>query len=62
VEGTESKLEKTAEGVIESVSVDMIQKPDKAEPETLDENQRIELLQQLKDLQRQLTEVQGDGL
>ncbi len=60
VEGTESKLEKIAEGVSESIRVDIIQKPDNAGPEPLDDNKRIELLQQLKDLQRQLNELQGE--
>ena len=60
VEGTESKLEKNVEAASESISVDMIQKPDSGESEAMDENQRIELLQQLKGLQHQLTEVQGE--
>ena len=60
VEGTESSMEKNAESAIENVSVDSIQKTDDTEAEILDDNKRNELLQQLKDFQRQLNELQGE--
>jgi type VI secretion system protein VasG len=63
VEGTESELEKAADSVAESVSVDtgsntvsVIEQAEELTPE-----QRDELLQTLRGLQQQLAELQGES-
>ncbi|CAA9889677.1 Protein ClpV1 [Candidatus Methylobacter favarea] len=60
IEGTESELEKSADVVSEQVSIEGSLPSASVEPIALDENKRAELLQQLKDLQNQLNELQGD--
>jgi type VI secretion system protein VasG len=60
VEGTDSQLEKDADAVGETVSVEASVNEKKPELETLEESQRAEFLQQLKNLQYQLVELQGE--
>jgi type VI secretion system protein VasG len=60
VEGTDSQLEKDADAVGETVSVEASVNEKKSELETLEESQRAEFLQQLKNLQYQLVELQGE--
>lgn len=63
VEGTESELEKAADSAAESVSVDTgssVEKTDE-QPEELTPEQREDLLQKLRGLQQQLSELQGES-
>jgi type VI secretion system protein VasG len=62
VEGTGSKLEKAAEEMARTSAPSAAEKTDgDAEPLTLSEAEREELLGQLREWQRQLTELQGES-
>ena len=57
VEGTQSTLEQVAD----SISADqVVHNAESIETETLDESKRAELLEQLKELQNQLSQIQGE--
>jgi type VI secretion system protein VasG len=63
VEGTESDLEKAADTAAESVSVDTGSNTEDSadQPEELSPEQREQLLQKLRGLQQQLSELQGEA-